>query len=102
MSSKVSSAAIVGLSCLPIEVEVDMAPGLHMFSIVGLPDAAVNEAKERVSAAVKNSGASPPHHSNLLRRTSGKKDLHMICPLPSLFYWLPIKFECRMLIQSYL
>jgi len=64
MSSKVSSAAIVGLSCLPIEVEVDMAPGLHMFSIVGLPDAAVNEAKERVSAAVKNSGASPPHHSN--------------------------------------
>lgn len=64
MPSKVSSAAVVGLSCLPIEVEVDMTPGLHMFSIVGLPDAAVNEAKERVSAAVKNSGASPPHHSN--------------------------------------
>ena len=41
-----------------------MTPGLHSFNIVGLPDAAVNEAKERVSSAVKNSGASPPHHSN--------------------------------------
>jgi len=64
MPSKVFSAATIGLNCQPIEVEVDMTPGLHSFNIVGLPDAAVNEAKERVSSAVKNSGASPPHHSN--------------------------------------
>jgi magnesium chelatase family protein len=64
MPSKVFSAATIGLGCQPIEVEVDMTPGLHSFNIVGLPDAAVNEAKERVSSAVKNSGASPPHHSN--------------------------------------
>lgn len=64
MLAKVFSAATIGLSSQPIEVEVDMTPGLHSFSIVGLPDAAVNEAKERVSSAVKNSGASPPHHSN--------------------------------------
>jgi len=64
MPSKVFSAATLGLGCQPIEVEVDMTPGLHSFNIVGLPDAAVNEAKERVSSAVKNSGASPPHHSN--------------------------------------
>ena len=64
MPAKVFSAATLGLNCLPIEVEVDMMPGLHNFSIVGLPDTAVNESKERVSSAVKNSGASPPHHSN--------------------------------------
>lgn len=62
--SKVLSAAVIGLACQPIEVEVDMSPGLFNFQIVGLPDAAVNESRERVSAAVKNSGASPPHHTN--------------------------------------
>jgi len=64
MPSKVFSAATLGLHSLPIEVEVDMSPGLHSFNIVGLPDTAVNESKERVSFAVKNSGASPPHHTN--------------------------------------
>ena len=64
MPSKVFSAAIIGLICQPIEVEVDMSPGLYNFQIVGLPDAAVNESKERVSSAIKNSGASPPHHTN--------------------------------------
>ncbi len=62
--SKIFSAAIIGLDCMPIEVEVDMSPGLHSFTIVGLPDAAVKESKEKVSSAIKNSGASPPHHSN--------------------------------------
>src|SRR3989339_1338696 len=58
--AKVFSAATLGLDCLPIEVEVDMSPGLYNFQIVGLPDAAVNESKERVSSAIKNSGAKPP------------------------------------------
>jgi magnesium chelatase family protein len=64
MPAKVFSAATIGLGCLPIEVEVDMSPGLHLFQIVGLPDTAVNESKQRVSSAIKNSGASPPHHTN--------------------------------------
>lgn len=64
MPSKIFSAAITGLDAQPIEVEVDLSGGLHSFNIVGLPDKAVEEAKERVSAAVKNSKASPPHHSN--------------------------------------
>jgi len=64
MPSKVFSAATLGLACQLIEVEVDMTPGLHTFQIVGLPDTAVNESKERVSSAVKNSGATPPHHTN--------------------------------------
>lgn len=63
MPAKVYSAANLGLNCQPIEVEVDMAVGLQCFNIVGLPDTAVNESKERVSSAIKNSGASPPHHS---------------------------------------
>lgn len=63
MLAKVYSAALVGLKAQPIEVEVDLSSGLHSFHIVGLPDKAVNESKERVSSAVKNSGASPPEHS---------------------------------------
>ncbi|MFH1611799.1 MAG: YifB family Mg chelatase-like AAA ATPase [bacterium] len=60
MIAKVYSAALNGLSALPVEVEVDLLPGLFQFSIVGLPDAAINEAKERVSSAIKNSGAESP------------------------------------------
>src|SRR3712207_9375023 len=41
---------------LPVEVEVDVSSGLPGFSIVGLPDAAVQEARERVRVAISNSG----------------------------------------------
>jgi magnesium chelatase family protein len=57
MLAKASSCAVVGLEGALVEVEVDIGHGLPAFSIVGLPDAAVNEAKERVRAAIKNSGA---------------------------------------------
>lgn len=61
MLSKVFSGTTVGLSGILIEVEVDIASqGLPAFNIVGLPDKAVEEAKERVRAAVKNSGADLP------------------------------------------
>jgi magnesium chelatase family protein len=63
MLSRVYSAALVGLDAKPVEVEVDLSSGLHTFQIVGLPDKAVNESKERVSLAIKNSGINPPHHS---------------------------------------
>jgi magnesium chelatase family protein len=63
MLAKVYSAAIVGLNAQPIEVEVDLSVGLHTFQIVGLPDAAVRESKERVSSAIKNSQMSSPQHS---------------------------------------
>ena len=57
MLAKACSCAVVGLDGALVEVEVDIGHGLPAFSIVGLPDAAVNEAKERVRAAIKNSGA---------------------------------------------
>jgi len=61
--AKVYSAAVVGLGSVPVEVEVDLSSGLHAFSIVGLPDTAINESKERVSSAIKNTGPIPPQHS---------------------------------------
>src|SRR5512140_2059478 len=56
MLAKTLTCAVVGLEGALVEVEVDIGPGLPAFNIVGLPDAAVQEAKERVRAAVKNSG----------------------------------------------
>ena len=65
MPAKTYSASIIGLEGQLIEVEVDTISGqLHSFQIVGLPDAAVNEAKERVNAAIRNSGGSPPQLTN--------------------------------------
>jgi len=59
--SKIHSIAVVGLSAVPVTVEVDIAAqGLPSFTIVGLPDKAVEESKERVRAAIKNSGAEFP------------------------------------------
>src|SRR3989344_3775332 len=57
MIAKVTSAAVLGLDAIPIEIEVDVqGQGLPSFTIVGLPDKAVEEARERVRSAVKNSG----------------------------------------------
>jgi magnesium chelatase family protein len=60
MLAKVMSCAIVGLEGAIVEVEVDISPGLPSFTIVGLPDAAVQEARERVRAAIRNSGCNFP------------------------------------------
>lgn len=62
MLSKVFSAAVVGLDAQIIEVEVDTSYGLKHFNIVGLPDKAVEESKERVGAAIKSAGFQSPHH----------------------------------------
>jgi magnesium chelatase family protein len=57
MLSKVISSAVLGIDAYPVEVEVDITSrGLPFFSTVGLPDAAVKESKERVRAALKNTG----------------------------------------------
>jgi magnesium chelatase family protein len=60
MLAKVITCAVVGLEGAIVEVEVDIAPGLPSFTIVGLPDTAVQEAKERVRAAIRNSGCAFP------------------------------------------
>lgn len=60
--AKILSAATVGLDSYLVEVEVDIGAGLPSFSIVGLPDKAIEESKERVRAAIKNSGVFFPQH----------------------------------------
>jgi len=54
--AKVKSCAVFGLDAHPVEVEVDIGRGLPSFSIVGLPDKAIDESKDRVRSAIKNSG----------------------------------------------
>ena len=56
MLTKAKTCALVGLDGAIVEVEVDIAPGLPSFTVVGLPDAAVQESRERVRAAIRNSG----------------------------------------------
>ncbi|MBM7581239.1 magnesium chelatase family protein [Caldicoprobacter guelmensis] len=60
MLAKVKSAGLFGIDGYIIEVEVDISNGLPTFDIVGLPDTAVKESKERVRAAIKNSGLEFP------------------------------------------
>ncbi len=60
MLAKVTSCAVVGLEGAIVEVEVDISPGLPSFTVVGLPDTAVQEARERVRAAIRNSGCTFP------------------------------------------
>ncbi len=60
MLARVFSCAVIGLDGVVVEVEVDTGLGLPGMTIVGLPDAAVQESRERVQAAVKNAGIEFP------------------------------------------
>lgn len=63
MLSTIQTAAICGLEAVPISVEVDVAKqSFPAFNVVGLPDKAIDEAKERVRSALRNSGAEFPQH----------------------------------------
>lgn len=62
--AKVYSAQTIGLNAQIIDVEVDLSKGLHSFTTVGLPDKAVEESRDRVSSAIKNSGFKSPKHKN--------------------------------------
>ena len=56
MLSRIRSAAVLGIDAFPVEVEVDISNGMPSFSTVGLPNGAVKEGRERVSAALANTG----------------------------------------------
>ncbi|AXG98763.1 ATP-binding protein [Deinococcus wulumuqiensis] len=56
MLARARSVALIGVDAVPVEVEVDVSPGLPAFTVVGLPDQAVSEARERVRAAIRNAG----------------------------------------------
>ena len=61
---KLHSAEVVGIDGEIIDVEIDLAPGLFSFSIVGLADKAVDESRHRIAAAIKNSGGRSPQKKN--------------------------------------
>lgn len=62
--AKVFSAQVNLLTGKIVTIEVDLSRGLHAFSVVGLPDKAVDESKDRVSSAIKNSGFKSPKAKN--------------------------------------
>src|SRR3989338_2552956 len=62
--AKVYSAQVNLLKGAIVTIEVDLSKGLHTFSVVGLPDKAVDESKDRVSGAIKNSGYKSPKAKN--------------------------------------
>ena len=62
--SKTYSAQLIGLQAHIISIEVDLSNGLHAFTIVGLGDKAVDESKDRISAAIKNTGYTSPKQKN--------------------------------------
>ncbi|MDQ5952805.1 MAG: magnesium chelatase family protein [Patescibacteria group bacterium] len=64
MFSRVYSAQVNVLDGELITIETDISKGLHNFSVVGLPDKAVEEARDRVGSAIKNSGLKSPKQSN--------------------------------------
>lgn len=55
MLARIESGSVLGMDALKVEVEVDISPGLPSFNIVGLPDTAIQESKERVRAGISNS-----------------------------------------------
>lgn len=60
MLSRINSCGLMGIDGFPVTVETDISNGMPAFDIVGLPDATVREAKERVRAAIKNTGFTFP------------------------------------------
>ena len=62
MLARLESAAVLGVDAYPVHVEVDVGLGLPFFRMVGLPDASVRESRDRVRAAIRNSGFEFPSH----------------------------------------
>lgn len=82
MTSNVYTGATTGIEGYKIAVEVDISSGLPAFAIVGLPDAAVSEAKERIRPAIKNSGYVFPARKlviNLAPADVKKKEQALTC-----------------------
>ena len=69
MVNKVTTATVIGLNAYKVLVETDVLNSLPAFSIVGLPDVAINEARDRVRSAIKNSGFTFPSRKVVVNLT---------------------------------
>ncbi len=84
MLSNIISCVLLGLDGEIVNVEADISSGLPSFSIVGLPDTAVRESKERIRAAIKNSGFKFPVKRitiNLAPANTKKEGTHLDLPI---------------------
>ncbi len=84
MFSRITSFALNGLEGVPVEVETDINKGMVSYDLVGLPDAAVKESKERVRSAIKNSALDFPINKvtiNLAPADLKKEGSHFDLPL---------------------
>ncbi|PSO44100.1 MAG: magnesium chelatase [Parcubacteria group bacterium QH_9_35_7] len=66
MFSNLNSATVIGLECRPVSIEVDISGSWPAFQIIGLPNTAVQEAKERIRVAWRNSGYSFPNNKRII------------------------------------
>ena len=80
MLAKVNTISNIGLDCRPVVVEADMSNGLPGFIVVGMANKAVDEAKERVRSAIKNSNLNLPPRKITLNLAPA--DLPKGCLLP--------------------
>ena len=88
MASLIHTAAVLGLEAHPVQAETDISPGLGAFIIVGLPDTAIQEARERIKSALKHAEMDFPRTRviiNLapadLRKTGTPFDLPIACSI---------------------
>ena len=84
MHAKITAATTIGIDAHLIDVEVDLAMGLLQFHIVGLADKAINESKDRIKAALKNSGLKLPQKLitvNLAPATLKKEGILLDLPI---------------------
>jgi len=97
MFKKINSAAVLGLDCEPITVEVDISPAWQGFSIIGLPDTAIQEAKERIRSTWKNAEIKFPNgHRVLINLAPGdvrKEGTHYDLPISIGMYLAYSKIE---------
>ena len=88
MFAEVTTAALLGVDAYQVRAECHLENGLPAFTVVGLPDNAIKESRERISAAIKNSGYAFPKEESrsiLLPLTSAKREADSICPSLSVF-----------------
>ena len=90
MLARCLSASLQGLEARPVVVEVDLAQGLPGVQLVGLPDKAIQESRERVRSALRNSGFRGPLVRvviNLAPAICARKVLPLTSPSPWPFWW---------------
>ena len=99
MHTKIYSATNIGIEAYQVDVEVDLSFGLINFFIVGLPDAAIKESRQRIQTALKNSGIKIPDRKitvNLAPAHLKKEGLYLTFQLLLEFYKHVITLQLRL------